>query len=225
MVSLYQSLQDLKAGMPVCPRCGNLMDPGQSLCVACCGDHEFELSGIKVISPVCPRCGDEIDPEQVFCVECCDDHEYDLADSDQWLCRHCGKASPLNHYRSQQRDLRRGQVLQDGDQVPSPYKPQVKSAEERRLGKAKVGYVITKVSKAGVRYFFTGKADQIEAADGETIDVARTSLFFGDAKIYSADEGMEATGAAAFFNINPVSDAEWQVEPAAKFRTQWGLGE
>lgn len=86
-----------------------------------------------------------------------------------------------------------------------------------------VGYVLTKVSKAGVRYFFQGDTDPVEVSDGHTIRVARTSLFFGDAWVY--DDIGTAEGDAAYLNLIAVSEARWTVEPASSFRTQWGLAE
>ncbi|MBD8890929.1 hypothetical protein [Roseibium litorale] len=77
------------------------------------------------------------------------------------------------------------------------------------------GYVLTKVSKAGVKYVFQGETDPLETAKGHTIRVARTSLSFCHARIY-LDLGI-AEGDAAYLNLVPVSDARWMVEPLSRF--------
>jgi|GEM_PF-3748593 len=46
--------------------------------------------------------------------------------------------------------------------------------------------VLTKVSKSGVRYFYTGREHQVDVTSGDYVLVAGTSLFPGDAHRFSS---------------------------------------
>ncbi|MBD8890183.1 hypothetical protein [Roseibium litorale] len=99
---------------------------------------------------------------------------------------------------------------------------QLNNADRKASAPVAVGqYVLTKVSKGGVRYFFRGETDPVELADRGTVQVAQTSLFFGDARVYE-DIGL-AEADAAYLNLFLVSEAKWQVKPANRLKMQWGL--
>ncbi|MEP0406282.1 MAG: hypothetical protein ABJO97_22705 [Roseibium sp.] len=83
-------------------------------------------------------------------------------------------------------------------------------------------YVLTKVSRAGRRYFHTGIRHIVELDDGARAPVVRTSLFAGDAKVYDRSQGDDIARIVAYYNLDPISDAVWTAVPLDAALAEWG---
>lgn len=79
--------------------------------------------------------------------------------------------------------------------------------------------VLTKLSKAGVRYFFTGDVEAEHGPDGVFL-VAKTGLFAGDAFQYRSDD--RAREAANILNNYGIGGGTWEPQPVAAFSTATG---
>ncbi|EFO32461.1 30S ribosomal protein S17 [Roseibium sp. TrichSKD4] len=70
---------------------------------------------------------------------------------------------------------------------------------------------LVKTSKQGVRYYFMGKRDPVEAQSGDCVLVAQTRPFAGDACVFLNEA--EARTAMRALNSSRISDAFWEMEP------------
>ena len=83
------------------------------------------------------------------------------------------------------------------------------------------GFILTKVSNAGFRYFFTGTHTEIETMEGEEAYVAGTSLFHGDARFYASAYNAEAISRG--LNRCGIGGVDWDVTPVRKLAGGWVL--
>lgn len=74
-----------------------------------------------------------------------------------------------------------------------------------------VGYVLTKVSASGRRYWFTGVLEAVDVAGGPSRLIGKSGLLAGDAHVF-AFEGLPSS-LARFLNSWGIGGASWQVEP------------
>lgn len=85
------------------------------------------------------------------------------------------------------------------------------------------GFFLTKVSKQGIQYFYTGEHTEVETQSGEEAFVAETSLFVGDALFFC--EHFNARSMAAGLNFCGIGGAEWVATPVTKLAGEWVRGQ
>lgn len=83
-------------------------------------------------------------------------------------------------------------------------------ASPQTSSSASGGYILTKVSASGCRYYFTGKLVSLEIVPGQHVLTAETGYLPGDAFVYQTKALPE--GVAKLLNRFGISDAPWEVE-------------
>lgn len=84
------------------------------------------------------------------------------------------------------------------------------------------GFILTKVSKAGVRYFFVGRHTEVSTQSGEETYVAETSLFKGDARFFETIQS--ANSYAKGLNVCGIGGAVWKPVPYIRMAGGRGRG-